>query len=136
MQGCNENLDRFESIHIPEWSAVRERRYGFGILNIVNATHLVYEQKDEKVLDGKQLVNEFDELFFFSEQHYRLGDDCPKSPWAFRQLAYFVYLSLHYVNKCFQPAKAAKDAPFTCCQGIHFNAEHHLPFDGMVRERG
>lgn len=46
--GSTENLDSFVSFHIPKWSAVRQRRFGFGIIKVVNSTHLIYQQKDEK----------------------------------------------------------------------------------------
>lgn len=53
IQGSTENLDSFVSFHIPKWSAVRQRRFGFGIIKVVNSTHLIYQQKDEKVLNGQ-----------------------------------------------------------------------------------
>lgn len=93
IQGSTENLDSFVSFHIPKWSAVRQRRFGFGIIEVVNSTHLIYQQKDEKVLNGQWMRSEFDFFFSFSEQNYRHGDDHSESSWTFWQLetAVFVY---------------------------------------------
>merc|ERR1711865_1181222 len=41
--GCDENLDKFNGPLGP-WSAVRDMAYGYGHMNVMNATHLQWEQ--------------------------------------------------------------------------------------------
>lgn len=49
-QGCQERHDPFKNQTIPEWSAVRSLDYGYSRMQIMNSSHLYWEQvSDDKV---------------------------------------------------------------------------------------
>ena len=58
--GCDENLDKFDKGPLGDWSAIRIADYGYGRLNILNDTHLTWEQvdKERNVVDSILLIRD------------------------------------------------------------------------------
>ncbi|CAC5378885.1 ACP7 [Mytilus coruscus] len=60
--GCQERHDPFKNQTIPEWSAVRSLDYGYSRMQIVNSSHLYWEQvsddKDGAVIDKVMIIKD------------------------------------------------------------------------------
>lgn len=52
--GCCQGTDTFDEGSVLHWSAARSDSYGYGVINVYNATHMQWQQildEDESVLD-------------------------------------------------------------------------------------
>ncbi|XP_076098898.1 acid phosphatase type 7-like [Mytilus galloprovincialis] len=60
--GCQERHDPFKNQTIPEWSAVRSLDYGYSRMQIMNSSHLYWEQvsddKDGAVIDKVMIIKD------------------------------------------------------------------------------
>ena len=59
--GCQGPMDTFDEGSVYPWSAARSDSYGYGVLNVYNATHMQWQQildEDESVLDEVWVVKE------------------------------------------------------------------------------
>ena len=57
--GCQGPMDTFDEGSVYPWSAARSDSYGYGVLNVYNATHMQWQQildEDESVLDEVWVV--------------------------------------------------------------------------------
>ena len=54
--GCSEGLEWFDDVLIPPWSVVRSVSYGYGHLQVHNATHLYWDQMLDEANAGRDWV--------------------------------------------------------------------------------
>ena len=54
--GCQEGLEWFDNVFVPAWSVIRSGTYGYGHLQVHNATHLYWDQLLDEGKQGRDTL--------------------------------------------------------------------------------